>query len=356
MAGRPIFVVITLEAVFRDMSRLDSVQPRTRPAACQFCGYEITGNPHWTSGEVFCSERCREAFDSGREPFAGRGGFKYFRTGVPVIDALLPDGIPANSFVLLTGTEGIRHRGLQTELLWRTLTRGEPAIILTFVDPPVAIVEQFLTYGWNVLPYLESGRLQIIDCFTSRLREEHQTPSHQTDWNEFLEGFCDGAVTRVHETDNLVSVEDALHAQLVEMGMVGTGIVVIDSLNEVEIQGHESATEQFIKEVRADVCSRKFVPIFTSVTSSERDPFVRDYRYLFDGIIGMRVNESFGENVRLKQLGVQKMDGVLYRPHWVTYETTGEAGFQVVDPNELLGSTYTISTRTPPADSEPNRW
>jgi KaiC/GvpD/RAD55 family RecA-like ATPase len=206
-----------------------------------------------------------------------------------------------------------------------------------------------------VLPYLESGRLRIIDCFTSRLRKEHQSPTHQTDWNEFLAGFLDGPVTRVHETDNLESMEDSLHTQLAEMQMVGTGIVTIDSLNEVDIQGHESGTEQFIKEVRADVCSRKFVPIFTSVTSSENDTFARDYRYLFDGIVRMRSDESFGENVRLKQLGVRKMDGVLYRPHWVTYEITGQAGFQVVDPDELLGSMYGMSAGNGPATIEPNR-
>lgn len=337
------------------MSRLDAASTRVRPGVCQFCGYEITGTPHRTSEGVFCSERCRDAFDSGQEPFAGRTGFKYFRTGVSAMDALLPDGVPANSFVLLAGTGGVRHRGLQTELLWRTLTRGEPAIVMSYVDPPVAIVEQFLTFGWNVLPYLESGRLQIIDCFTSRLRKEHQSPTDQTDWNEFIAGFLDGSVSRIHETGNLESVEDSLHTQLVDMEMVSTGIVVIDSLNEVEIQGHESETEQFIKEVRADVCSRKFVPIFTSVTGSENDPFARDYRYLFDGIVEMRVDESVGENVRLSQLGVQKMDGVLSRPHWVTYEIMGRAGFQVVDPTELLASTHGIPAGNGPTKPERTR-
>jgi KaiC/GvpD/RAD55 family RecA-like ATPase len=335
------------------MSRLEAASTRIRPDTCQFCGYEITGTPHRTSDLGFCSERCRNSFDSGQEPFVGRTGFKYFRTGVSAMDALLPDGVPANSFVLLTGTGGIRHRGIQTELLWRALTRGEPAIVMTYVDPPIAIVEHFLTFGWNVLPYLESGRLQIIDCFTSRLRKEHQSPTHQTDWNEFLTGFLDGSVSRIHETGNLEYVEDSLHTQLEEMDMLGTGIVVIDSLNEVEIQGHESETEQLIKEVRADVCTRKFVPIFTSVTSSENDPFARDYRYLFDGIVEMRADESFG--VRLRQLGVQKMDGVPFRPHWVTYETMGQAGFQVVDPNELLAATHGVPAGNSPVNAETNR-
>lgn len=323
------------------MTTLEGTTTRTRPDTCQFCGYEVSGAPVRTSsGARCCSMRCRDAFEAGEEPFAGRMGFKYFTPGVSALDSLLPQGVPANSFLILTGDGGIRHRGLQTELLWRTLLRNEPAVVITYVDPPIAIVEHFLAFGWNVLPFLESGDLRIIDCFTSRLRKEHQSPEHQAGWNEFLGTFLDDAVSMVRETGNLESVEDTLHTQLERMGMTGTGIVVIDSLNEVAIQGHESETEQFIKEVRGDICSRKFVPIFTSLTSTEHDPFTRDYTYLFDGIVRMRHNESYTDDVRLKQLSVQKMDGVLHRPHWVTYEITGPTGFRIFEPGAALSSVY----------------
>lgn len=329
------------------MTTLERVPTRTGTDTCGFCGYRIVTTAAQTSSGIrCCSRHCRDALESGAEPFAGRADFKYFTTGVSVLDSLLPQGVPANSFIILSGAAGIRHRGLQTELLWRRLTRGEPAIVMTYVDPPIAIVEHFLKFGWNVLPYLESGDLQIIDCFTSRLREEHQTPTHQAEWNEHLGAVLDDTVTMVRETGNLESVEDTLHSLLESMDMTGSGIVVIDSLNEVEIQGHESETEQFIKEIRADICSRKFVPIFTSLTSTENDPFTRDYRYLFDGIVEMRKTESYDDTVRLKQLHIRKMDGALYRPHYVTYEIAGPEGFQIYDPEHLLSSVYGIPSNT----------
>lgn len=296
------------------------------------------------TGALCCTETCRDALDDGDDPFAGRLQFKHFSTGVTVLDTLLPQGIPTNSFVLLAGENGIRHRSLETELVWRMLTRNEPAIIITFVDPPIAIVEHFLTIRWNLLPYLESGDLQIIDCFTSRLREEHQEPENQASWNDFLLQFIDESVSVGHDPENLTSVEGVLHSTLEEMEMAGTGLVVVDSLNEAEMQGHEFATENFIKEVRGDICSRKFVPLFASVTTTKSGQPTEDYNYLFDGVVEMRRNESYIDGVQLNQLSIRKMDGVQYFPHWVTYAIRGPGGFESYDPRTDLPSVY----RTPP--------
>jgi KaiC/GvpD/RAD55 family RecA-like ATPase len=307
---------------------------------CAYCGYRIPVEPVRTStGTACCSEHCRNAVEAGDQPYSDRFAFKRRSTGVAALDALLPQGYPANSFVLLSGDQGLRHRELQAELVWRTLARGEPAVVVTFVDPAVAVVEQFLTLGWNVLPFLERGDLQIIDCFTSRLREDHQTPQHQVEWNAFLAGVLEDATTVVLEPSDLRSVEDALHARLEATDMIRRGIVVIDSLNEVEIQGQETETEQFVKEVRGDICSRKFVPIFASVTVSGGESFLDDSLYLFDGIVETRHTESLVDGVRLKQLSIGKMDGVLAHPDWVAYEN-GAGGFRTFDPVADLAAVY----------------
>jgi len=97
---------------------------------CEFCGYGIHDTPVTPdpdSPHTFCSEGCCAAFEAGDTPFVGRHSYKRRFTGVSALDTLLPWGMPSNSFVLLSGAPGIRHRELQTELLWRTLTRGEPA-------------------------------------------------------------------------------------------------------------------------------------------------------------------------------------------------------------------------------------
>jgi KaiC/GvpD/RAD55 family RecA-like ATPase len=313
---------------------------------CAFCGYQIPVDPIWITdaGLAFCSDRCADAYRAGDQPFAGGDSFRLVTTGVSVLDTLLPWGMPANSIVLLAGEEGMRHRGLQTEFIWRTLQRGEHAVIVSFVDAAISIVEEFLAFGWNVLPYLETGRLHVIDCMTNRLREEHQTPEIQTDWNAYLEGFLDDAVTLVRDPTNLREVETKLHDAIETLDIVGSGAIVIDSINEASVQGREVRLEQFIKEVRTDVCKRLFVPILTSTTITEDEDFAENNAYVFDGIVDMRHNEELIPNLRLTQISIRKMDGIQYRPDWLTYQSRGTQGFVAIDLGALIEQATTMST------------
>jgi len=313
---------------------------------CDFCGYTIPDEPiHDDGSTVFCSSPCASAYRDGEEPFAGHQSHKLVSTGVNALDSLLPNGIPANSFVLLSGDEGIRHRGLQTELVWRTLQRGEPAVIVSFVDQPTAIIEHFLTMGWNVLPALEQGTLRIIDCFTNRLLEDHQDLERKVAWNEFLERFLEDTVEEIQDTSDLISIDNRLHSTLDSLDMVGTGVVVFDSLNELSLQNREHQTEQFIKEIRADLCKRLFVPIFASTTITQGETFSSDRAYMFDGIVDMRRAEDLVAGLRLKQISVRKMDGVLYTPEWECYEKIPTSGFSLYDPNTELNSVYGTQSR-----------
>lgn len=303
---------------------------------CGFCGYGLPENTVVSdpdSSYEFCSERCHSAFESGERPFVGSRAHKRRSTGISALDTLLPWGMPANSFVLLSGESGIRHRELQTELIWRTLTGGEPAVIVSLVDPPVAIVEEFLELGWNVLPYLESERLRIVDCFTSRLRKEHQTPVRATEWSEHLRSRIEPVVTRVDDTTDMRAIENRLLEATDAVDMNGIGVVVIDSLNELETQGQRHRARQFLQEVRAEICKRLFVPIFASMTTSVEESYTREHSYFFDGIVDMRRNEDLVPNRRLKQLSIRKMDGVSYLPDWVAYENFGD-GFVIFDPGQ----------------------
>jgi len=256
--------------------------------------------------------------------------------------------VPTNHFVLLSGTQGSRHRELQTELLWRTLNRGQPAIIISMVDPLVAIVEEFLELDWYVLPYLDAGQLQIVDCFTSRLREGHQSPNRLIDWNQHLKGRIDPIVERVEDATDMPAIENRLFAAIDTVDIAGTGIVVIDSLNELEIQGQRLQASQFLQEIRAEVSKRLFVPIFASATMSAEKAYSLKHSCFFDGIIDMRRNESVVADMRLKQLSIRKMDGASYLPHWVAYENFGD-GFVSFDPNHAQ-SVYQSPSR-PAAES-----
>lgn len=323
----------------------DGQRGATPVLTCTYCSQPIPTSIEPVTGPgtgplAFCTETCADASAEGREPFVGTDSFRLMRTGVRALDTLLPWGMPANSMVLLAGEEGLRHRGLQTELAWRALQRGEPVVFVSFLDTPVSILEQFRAFGWNLLPYLESGDAHVIDCFTNRLRKEHRLPERQVAWNDYVESFFDGTVTEVREPEDLREVETKLHDALDANDVLDEGVVLVDSINEATSRGREFQTEQFVAEVRADVCKRRFVPMFVSTTITDDATFARDQGYLFDGIVDMRHNGDLVRMARLKQLSVRKMDGVRYLPDWAAYENLGDGGFQVFDPATQLDAVY----------------
>jgi hypothetical protein len=84
----------------------------------------------------FCSRACRDALADSDRIFTEYHGFRRLETGVSVLDGALPEGVPRNSFVLLSDLPGSRVEAIQAELVWRALGRGEPAVYVSFLEPP----------------------------------------------------------------------------------------------------------------------------------------------------------------------------------------------------------------------------
>jgi YHS domain-containing protein len=137
---------------------------------CDYCRLPVSGTPRTLDRDgvtyEFCSTTCRDALETADRVFTEYHGFRRLTTGVSALDSSLPQGVPRNSFVLLTDLAGTRSEAIQAELVWRALQRGEPVVYMSFLEPPVSVVQEFVTLEWNVLPSLEAGDMQIIDCFT----------------------------------------------------------------------------------------------------------------------------------------------------------------------------------------------
>lgn len=303
----------------------------------------------------FCSETCREAMENSDRVFTEYHGHRRFRAGVSAIDRSLPQGVPRNAFVIIGGQAGTRDAALQSELVWRTLQRDEPAVFVTFQNPPMAIVEQFITLGWNVLPYLESGQLRILDCFTERLGNPRRMVDRLCEWNQHLDRAADAATVTVSDPSDTGELENKLDGLLEEGSMVDTGAVVIDSLTEFGSLVQPIQAYDLVKDVRAVVCKGRFVPIFAGATygTGEDEPFPHDLDYLVDGVIDMELNGSIVEDTLLKRIRVRKMRGVLAVPEWRAFEYTSHTGMVPFDPEaeiEKAGAGGTADGESRPSE------
>lgn len=304
---------------------------------CDFCRSPIPVAPIRTTRDgieyVFCTEACREALDRHETVFTEYRGYRWLETGVAALDAKLPQGLLRNSAVLLSAQPGAREAELQAELVWRSLRRGEPAVLVTFQEPPVSAIARLLDMDWNVLPYLESGDLHILDCFTYRVEDRERLRDRTNSWNAHVRRIAEPAVTGVRDPTTPSEILNGLDDCLTGTDMVDRGIVVVDSLTEFGSIVQPIQAYNLVKDLRATVAKGRYVPVFAGGSYvGNDDQFPHDLEYMFDGIVDMELNPTIVENALIKRLRVRKMSGALTYPEWTAYEFTGGDGLVTFDP------------------------
>ncbi|MFB6362064.1 MAG: ATPase domain-containing protein [Halobacteriales archaeon] len=304
---------------------------------CDFCQSSIPEDPVVLERDGtdyrFCTAACRDAMQGADRVFTAFRGHRRFDPGVAALAAKLPQGLLRNSFVLVSSQPGTREPALLAELAWRTLQRGEPAIVVSFNQPPVAVVERFLGLGWNVLPYLEAGQFHILDCFTYRVGDRDRMLARMNDWNSHLWELAAPETTAVRDPTNVGELENRLDDCLQAKELTDQGLVVIDSLTEFGSLVQPVRAYNFVKDLRADVCKGRFVPLFAGASyAGDADQFPHDLEYLFDGIVDLELNPELVEDALIKRARIRKMDGVLAYQDWTAYEFTSGEGLVMFDP------------------------
>ena len=308
---------------------------------CDYCRLPIPHDPiavgHDGYTYEFCSQACREALEDSERVFTQYHGHRRFDPGVDALQASLPEGIPRNSFVMLSDLAGTRTEAVRAELVWRALQRGEPVVVVSLLEPPVSLLQSFVSLEWNILPYLERDRLRIVDGFTYRVDDHERMVGRMNAWNSHLRAVAAEATTTVRDPTEIRELQSRIDNAMEDLNMQEQGIVVIDSLTELGALVQPVQSYNFVKDVRADVCKGRFVPVFASATiTTDEERFPHDLDYMVDGIVEMRLNEELVEGALLKQLRVRKMNGVLTYPEWKCYEYTSGLGIVTFDPHEEM--------------------
>lgn len=319
---------------------------------CDFCRLPLIGDPVTATRQgdeyAFCCTSCREAMERSDRVYTKYHDFKRVKPGLAAFDVALPQGLSRNSFVLVTAQAGTRQREIQTELLWRTLQRGEPAVIVSFTEPPVSIIGDFLSLDWNVFPALEQGDLHIIDCFTYRLEDRERFEERLSAWNRHVHEVAEQATLTVRDPTDLGHVLSTVDSCLEDREMVERGTVVIDSLTELSTLVQTVRAYDFVKDIRAEVCKGRFVPVYAGGTRSGEETFPHDLDYVADGVIDLQLAGDVIEDTLIRRARIRKMSDVLVISEWTAYEYTSEDGMVAFDPLEEIEKAE--AARQQPAD------
>jgi KaiC/GvpD/RAD55 family RecA-like ATPase len=325
---------------------------------CDFCRHEISRRV--VAAEIegedyrFCSEACREALEERQFVFSEYHGHQRVQTGISGLDSRLPQGMPRNSFVLLSGMAGTRIGAIQAELVWRTLQRGEPAVAVVYTEPPGAVVQGFLELDWNVLPYLENGQLRIVDCFTDRLEDRERMHDRMNQWNRHLHEASADATETVRDASDLSEVHNKIDGCLQDDEMTDRGVVIVDSLTELGSLVQPVQAYNFVKDVRAEVCKGRYVPLFAGATyQGDAQAFPHDLGYMVDGIVQLEQNGELVRDTLIKRLRIQKMRDALSYSEWTAFEYTSGLGMVTFDPREQLEASEESVESAVPSGNEP---
>ncbi|QLK27555.1 recombinase RecA [Natrinema zhouii] len=318
------------------------------PLECDHCRYPIPGDVEEGDDGRYCSVACRDATDDSM--LSDPRAYKRFVSSVEPLDSLVPNGIPADSFLLLSGDEGTRRAELGIELVWRALERGEPAVVVSLANPPTATLERFYQNGWNVLPALENDRLRILDCYTHRLDDREAFLEQRNEWTTFVGEAAADAIVEVRDPSDRRELTNSVTGALDDLEMTETGLVTIDSLDELETVFRDRQVYDFVEELRATVCKARFVPVVAAASTADEN--APESEYAFDGIVDLRLTDRLATDVRLKQLAVRKLIGAQFLPQWVTYEHEPARGLFAFGPNTDARKVYDLGSG-PPQPNQP---
>ena len=252
-------------------------------------------------------------------------------TGIEALDRVLPKGIPRNTMMILAGELGTGKSVLMGELFFNILKkRKEPCIYINFEGPPIAVEQDMEAFGWDITPFLESGQLKFLDCFSFRM-EPTKIPPY---------------VHYVKDPRDLHSVTGALFNMMEEMKMSGRGAVFVDSLTEMFTLVQEDRPLIFnmldgVKSWRAKGPKEKLVPFFCSHHTPLRAYADLDdlLFYVVDGILDIRFNPGFADRgLLVKQFRVRKMKGAPHETYWVTFSVTSKGVTEIPLPVPVLST------------------
>ncbi len=230
---------------------------------------------------------------------------------VDLIKYILPEGIPRNSFIILSGEAGSGKSVLATFIAKNIMEQGEPVVFVAFDDDPLTIIQQFKAFSTRIEEYHSKGLFYIVDGFTYLFSKE-------------LEKFDEMVALEVNPSDLDQTLYNIIKV-LEEHKINGKGVVIIDSLN-VFLNYHEpSRVLEAVKTLRANISKLRNVVVLALLHTSTDyySEFLNSIVHLVDGILVTEVvvqHPMSGEiPLPLRQILVKKMKGVSHRVSWTLY-------------------------------------
>jgi len=238
-------------------------------------------------------------------------GIELIELDIEPFKEILPEGIPRNSFILLTGSGGSSKSVLAMTMVKYFLEKKLPVVYLALDDDPKSIVTRLKLFDIDVIEYVKNNLFMIIDGYSFRIRDKKEK-MHMS-------------VVEEIDPQNIDQVLYTLMRVIDEKQLGNRAFLVIDSINEFLSHYEPHRVAEFLKSVRANITKNRNIltlAILHTSTQMLRE-FQLSLEYIVDGLIitEIVVQPSSRESmpISLRQLIVKKMKGVRHRIDSVLY-------------------------------------
>jgi len=104
--------------------------------------------------------------------------------GSDYLNVLMDGPIPRSSSILVLGDSGSGKTVLAYRLLHDELEAGHQCTLLSYDAFPESVRARMAEFGWDITPYVQSGQLQIIDCYSGLTGDSGAQVKEPTDLTE----------------------------------------------------------------------------------------------------------------------------------------------------------------------------
>ncbi|MHA1403161.1 MAG: RAD55 family ATPase [Candidatus Helarchaeota archaeon] len=265
-------------------------------------------------------------------------------TNIPILDVLLPEGIPNNNFIVLNGEPGTGKRVLVQQIIYNRLKMADPldqVIYFTLEDSVLSKIQQLNAMGFNCNEVVKKHELCFIDGFSFRMTDIERDLQLKYEEDKELWIKLKSCMVTVNPTDlrtllnKITTTVSNFREKIFKQNKIPTCILIIDSLTELMTINKKEHVFEFLKALRARVCKENSTQIIGINHVGVIEKFESVLSYFVDGIIDFRFDPVFmNKGILMKQFRIRKLSGAKSINLWLNYKI--EKGIGITVPQKIL--------------------
>ncbi|NDD66493.1 hypothetical protein EBZ35_02430 [bacterium] len=151
-------------------------------------------------------------------------------SGIEGVDHLLGGGLPQGRAVLVAGEPGVGKTILTLQFLLEGLKNGELGVYISIDERAEHVIQDALSLGWELAPYLQSGQLKMVDL-TQPFSTHSNSSLSMTDMVDMVLGYV-----KTQSVTRLV-VDPVAPLRLIESEIKEIGDYIRSLIYAIEGQG-----------------------------------------------------------------------------------------------------------------------